>query len=358
MRRERRVPPLVTLLALFSAAAPAQSQQVTDCVDCELRVSPMARLGGVDAAEGFVGEPAFMALLPDGRFVLADRHQQARLKIYGPNGGFVRGVGRRGMGPGEYRVINAVWALPDGGLEVYDFSLMRITRLDSDFEVVDSRRFDGRAATIARLPDGSHVGGQPGPLPLHWVDTTGVRRTSFGADPSIEDRRNADLYFRQVTPASDSSVWAGHYVKYSLEEWSLSGRRLRSLHRDVDWFPASTEGGFVDAESPPNPALRALHRDTNGLLWAVTWVADPDWREGLTFREDLYGRERLWPGNPSAYFDSVVEVIDPERRAVVGRARLDLSIKGFAADGVAFGYDEEDEVEPVVVVVRLELPGS
>lgn len=350
-------PFLVMLLVLLHAAAPARSQQVTGCVECDLRVAPIARLGGVDAGQGFVGEPVSMALLPDGRFVLADRYQQARLKIYGPEGRFLRGLGRRGAGPGEYRVINAVWALPDGGLEVYDFTLMRITRLDADFEVVDTRRYDGRAATIARLPDGSHVGGQPGPTPLHWVDTAGVQRTSFGADPSVEGRRSVDLYLRQVTPASDSSVWAGHYVKYSLEEWALSGRRLRSLHRSVDWFPATTEGGFVDAESPPNPALRALHRDVDGLLWAVTWVADPDWREGLTLREDLYGRERLWPGNPSDYYDSVVEVIDPERRTVVGWARLDLAIMGFAEDGVAFGYDEEDEFEPVVVVVRLELPG-
>jgi len=321
----------------------------------------MARLGGIDGGEGFVGEPTSMARLLSGNFVLADRYHQGQLKVYRTDGAFVRTVGRRGRGPGEYEVINAVWALPDGGLEIYDFSLRRITRLDSDFTVVDTRPFGVPAALITRLRDGSHVTVQALAfddavgLPLHWVDTLGVRRASFGAEPAIDDLRDWPRHLRQLTPASDSSVWSGHYLRYRLEEWSIAGQRIRSLQRNVDWFPDAARGGFVDTDSPPETALRALHKDAEGLLWVVAWVADPDWREGLEMREDLYGRKRLRPGNPYDYFDSMIEVIDPARQAVVGRARIDLPVVGFAEDGVAFGYDEGGGAEPVVVLVRVQL---
>jgi hypothetical protein len=161
---------------------------------------------------------------------------------------------------------------------------------------------------------------------------------------------------RQVAPGSDTTVWAGHIVKYQLEEWSTSGRLLQTLTLDRPWFPDVERGGFIAPDAPPNPSLRALHRDRGGRLWAITWIADDDWESAIGEGTDPYGREYQTYQNPADYFDSVVEVIDPEAGRVVGKARLDMAATGFVEDGVVFGYDEDDSGEPLALVLEIGPP--
>jgi len=67
-------------------------------------------------------------------------------------------------------------------------------------------------------------------------------------------------------------------------------------------------------------------------------------------------RQRNW--TPSSAFDDGTHNPGSDG-AWAGRCTLWLGfrVRGFAADGVAFGYDEESGSEPVVLGVRLELPG-
>lgn len=355
---------LVPSLLAATVTLPAGAQELRDCTGCEVGLEEVAVLGGVEAGEGFVGRPHVVLQFPDGRYLLADRHDQGRLKFYDPDGRFLRSVGREGEGPGEYQIIQSVTRLEDGSLEVWDLGQLRITRLGPDFEVIETTRIELNGVWVAALPDRSRVmvsmiptPGSAG-LPLHWIDPSGGHRRSFGADPPIEDLRDWERHIRHIAPASDTSVWAAHYLAYVLEEWSISGTLLRRLERNVDWFPPVDDGGWVDSESPPNPSNRQIHANEDGSIWVATWIADEDWRDGLQQRRDPYGRSYTGYNqeNPGWYFDTVLELIDPDAGAVLGSVRVDEAIMGFVNDTLAYGYRMEGEAELSIPIFRMLRP--
>ena len=63
--------------------------------------------------------------LSDGRILVADGGH--RLRLYGPDGSFERGVGGPGEGPGEFRSIDFVAVLPGDSILVFDRRLGRAT---------------------------------------------------------------------------------------------------------------------------------------------------------------------------------------------------------------------------------------
>ncbi|TVP60117.1 MAG: hypothetical protein EA351_00980 [Gemmatimonadales bacterium] len=353
-------------ILFLGIAEGAEAQVIEDCEEpCGIEVTEIAMLGGDDAGVGFVGRPRSLARLSDGRFLLADFHEGDRIKIYGPDGTYQRSVGRRGEGPGEYGSVASITRLAGDTIEVYDDASFndRITILTSDFQVVETRRtgLPTGPRTMTTLSDGSRVMNRiiHSPaiigLPLHTVSPEGELVRSFGADPPIEDLRNGQLHFRWLATASDSTVWAAHRVRYTIEEWSVEGNMMRELTRQVPWFPPVERGGFIDAESPPNPELGPIHSDRAGLLWVVVQVPSANWEEALEMQPDPYGRQRLVPGNPRLYQDALIEVIDPGTGRIVARTRTDHRILGFVADGLVYTYDETESMEPVVRILELSL---
>lgn len=356
-------PVLIALLALPSGLS---SQVIQDCMSCALTATEVAVLGGVDAGPGFVGKPVALAQLPDGRFALGDRYDQDHVKLYRASGDYWGSVGRRGKGPGEYEMVQAIRPLDDGGIEIFDLSQSRVTQLSPDLEVVRTFRVEVAGVWTAVLPDQSRVVMAPLPtpasagLPLHLLGPDGTWQRSFGADPPLENLQDWDQQIRHISTASDTSVWSAPYLEYALEEWSTSGHLVRRLERQVSWFPHVRQGGFVNAEMPPNPSNRAIHADAAGLVWVITWVADAEWESALEEAKDPYGRNYITydTANPSRYFDSIVEVIDPEKAAVVGRVRLDAALLGFVNDGLAFGYRTDEDSEPMIPIVRITNPST
>lgn len=342
------------------------AQYIEDCSECTLQLEELFSLGGVASGDGFVGRPRAIVELHDGRFILADRYDQDRLKVYRSDGSFMGVVGRRGKGPGEYEMVESLHVYGDGRIEVWDLSQRRLTILDSQFRVVGSRRIDVPGVWTAVMPDESRVMVAPlvtsesVGLPLHWIDPDGRRQLPFGADPPIQDLRNWERQIRHVAPASDTSVWSAHYLEYTLEEWSVSGELLRRVQRQASWFPRVENGGFVNAESPPNPSLNGIHANEDGTVWTLTWIADGTWQEAVQERRDPYGRSYMGydADNPAAYFDTVIELVDPRTARILGRVQTDDVIMGFVNDDLVYGYRTDALAEPSIPVFRIGRPAG
>ncbi|TVP53533.1 MAG: hypothetical protein EA351_15060 [Gemmatimonadales bacterium] len=351
-------------ILFLGIVAGAESQVIEDCEEpCGIEVTEIAMLGGDDAGVGFVGRPRSVARLSDGRFLLADFHDQDRIKVYAPDGRYERSIGRRGEGPGEFLSVASVSRLPGDTVEAYDSSLQRVVRLTPGFEVAGTQRLEmvGGGMAKTRLAGGWRIMNQmlrtpeSAGLPIHAWDRDGAFVRSFGANPPIEDLRNSHLHFRHLAPASDSAVWSAHRIRYVIEEWNVNGTMVREFTREVPWFLPGERGGFVDPESPPNPELGPIHSDRAGLLWVVVQVPSANWEEALEMLPDPYGRPQLVPGNPRQYQDSVIEVINPSTGRVVARTRTDHRIRGFVEDGMVYTYDETESMEPVVRILKLKL---
>jgi hypothetical protein len=123
----------------FGAQAPTPSDVVAQVA--EWRVDPTPAVSAGDGpGEGhdllFVRDAM---LLPDGRLlVLSDGTDD--LRLFSPDGRFIRSIGRQGEGPGEFDAPFGFTRTPAGHLLVYDAGNLRVTDLDSDFEVVGTER--------------------------------------------------------------------------------------------------------------------------------------------------------------------------------------------------------------------------
>ncbi len=94
------------------------------------------RIGDADGVDttisfGSIGE---FALKPDGTVAVYD-YTGPTVRTYDASGRYLRSVGRKGAGPGEYSQNNGMTYLADGRLALWDPSTARITLYDDDGRV-------------------------------------------------------------------------------------------------------------------------------------------------------------------------------------------------------------------------------
>jgi hypothetical protein len=146
-------------------------------------------------------------------------------------------------------------------------------------------------------------------------------------------------------------------VRYRLERWSLDGDTLQTLDRRVDWFQPHADyiGPRDKEEGPPHSSIRAIHEDPEGRVWVAIQVPDPRWESAFgPGRGYFQGQARVTEHN--LYFDTVLEVIDPQRNTVLASGRLDDRVQGFTSTGEFWTYSYHDSGSPVVHVYSAVLP--
>lgn len=95
------------------------------------------RIGRADGPDEYLfGRVLAMAARGDGPVYVYDDQIHA-LRLYDRNGAFVRNIGRRGSGPGEYQYIIGLALLDDGRLATWDVRGHRINMYRGDGEPLD-----------------------------------------------------------------------------------------------------------------------------------------------------------------------------------------------------------------------------
>jgi hypothetical protein len=126
-------------------------------------------------------------LLENGSLVIPQRSDET-VRFYAPDGTLQATMGRRGDGPGEFRMLGEVWSVGDT-VEALDWSLGRITRIVSadSIEIVTLRPRGSAEAAVGRVDEGwmlfglLSAGGREG-VGVESRDTVGYRR--FARDGS------------------------------------------------------------------------------------------------------------------------------------------------------------------------------
>ncbi|TVP43049.1 MAG: 6-bladed beta-propeller [Gemmatimonadales bacterium] len=360
----RSLLPRVLPLALASWAsvlpAGAQERVLRECeAPCLIRAERVITFGE-KTGPGYVGTPIGVVERSDGTWVLADREDQNRLKVFGADGSFLRSVGRAGDGPGEFRTINHLGLLDGDTIEVYDLGGLRIQRFGPRFEPGSITRVpEFHAASMARTTDGRRVVNAVVALPsgiglpLHLLSEDGQILASFGSEPPIEDLRASHRRHFSLTPRE--TAWATPHTEYRLEEWSWEGRRLRTLVRNAPWL---TRDGdlLLSPDGVPNPWVRAIREDREGRLWVVALVPGTDWESGVGPQEQFTGEVLTGINNMERAFDTIIEVIDPDSGRILGSQRLSMPVQGFVDDGRVYAV----EITPIgdyrISVWELKLP--
>lgn len=251
--------------------------------------------------------------------------------VFGADGSFLRRIGRQGSGPGEFQYLHSLTLVDDGvfaaldsgrgAILTYDWTgqLQREVRtqgwLPLGFQTI---HFEGDlAVSTAEFHTPENVG-----YPLHLIDLgAGTIRKSFGSrtgDYPLGTR----LVQRSIARGPNRTVWMARITAYEIELWEPN-RLLRTLRRDVDWFPdvKPDEGGH-GMEAKPTPVFAHMASD-DSLLWVFLYTADERWAQAAETQDrDLY-------------LDTTIEVIDWRRGQVVASRRLDEEFDAWLEPGLA-----------------------
>jgi hypothetical protein len=349
-------------VSIFSVPAGMSAQtrltiaETVACRDCRLQIEKVVQLGGVEGGPGYIGAPGSVVAWRNGWAVvsLAKRYN---VSLFDLNGAFIRDIGRAGSGPGEYRFIGKAFVDPVGDLLVVDQFAQRITRVRQD--LTQEVAFHLPSASLSSLIVSSDTtllinsddrSPRRAGMPFHIITRDGEVLRSFGADTPFVDPRRPHAHMRVMTPARGGGLWSARTTDYVVERWQEDGRRTIQIRRRAAWFPTHGRAGF-NPDGPPNPSIRALWEDDQGLLWVLIHVADEAWKRAVAVRPGPQGNRRTVTSQ-NDYFDTIIEVLDPRTGQLVVRGRMRHATTTASGGGIIVTYEENETGVPMIQVWR------
>ena len=261
--------------------------EAAPCDDC-IEFAHVTQLGSDEMGPGYLIDRGTMEnVLRDGQgnFWVG---QNEEIKVFDPDGAFLRTVGRPGEGPMEFARAAPMHADASGRIHVFDTGNLRISVIDTAFTLVEEKKLPVWVAANAPLDDGNRYVVQasiagPGSegMPLHIIDGTGVLK-SFGAggEPDTESLGSVPPDLR-LAVGPDGSVFTARMAEYVVEAWSREGSRLGALRGEPQ---LNADGTFEELPSPDNPppnVIGDVHAGPGGLLWVSLLVRRPGWVDSL-----------------------------------------------------------------------------
>lgn len=247
--------------------------------DLSAQVRAVLRLGGYDAGsnESFAGLTD-VQILPDSTIAVANGHFFT-VGLFTLDGRWLRDVGRRGRGPGEYQHIGGLDLCDSGSLAVVDLLQDRMTVLSSeDFQVRRTIRLadahsESTPSAAECMPDGRVIilgrgtgwkldiplGPYRVPMLLTLLGTDGSLAVDFGevgaVDRYRQDMQDGPQYFGGTSAAVESQrfVYVTDPTEPIVRRYNLHGKLTAMIHTGQE-RKAITE---ADARSVTERVLQA-----------------------------------------------------------------------------------------------------
>ncbi|MCJ7564414.1 MAG: 6-bladed beta-propeller [Candidatus Aminicenantes bacterium] len=200
------------------------------------------------------------------------------IKVFGPDGKYIKTIGAKGSGPGEFQTMTYLAVTKDGKLVVMDQTSRRTSLFDSSGRFLKSFHWQTYYSGFIMIKSSSYITSefiysgdrQFRNLFVKEVDFNGKEIRSYGefttSEPKIIRQGKYTTYFS--LPVSTDSIFAGdpdrglfyHCVnnKYIIDVYDTSGKLLRKIDRPYEPVP------FTDKDAK---AYRARFGDlTNDFL--------------------------------------------------------------------------------------------
>jgi hypothetical protein len=321
------------------------------CTACRIELTPGVRLGDRDGPGSIEHLESHVVRDSRGRYIIRGSYS-TNLKVYSANGDFMRTVGRKGGGPGEFEGVAAIQILAGDTLLAFDWGTVRWSLFSPEYDFLQSGPlpFQPEPQAIA-LKTGDFVLNSdrrtPRQIgqPLHEINRSGQLVRSFGSPSGVYRRDIPSLMSRALAPSGGALLWSAYRRRYQIDLIDASrGTIVRSFVREADWFPDEMKPEPRSATQDPAPYPYIVDiQEQSGLLWILISMADPDWRAQV--QEGAPG-EHFQVLDDQGYRDSVIEVIDLECATVLASVRVPEYVRQFVAPGVVGTTIEDDEGYP------------
>jgi len=317
--------------ACLISQTPEQVSGRVTCADCVITLDTVLTIGGLDGPGlHLITELSRVAVDRRGRILISDP-RMAEISVFDSAGTFLRTVGSRGEGPGEYETISYVRVGPRY-IHIFEYHAGR-TMLDHDFEVVRTDRFPGQVHIGVVMPNDDVVFADYVPTPgtlghkLHILDTAG-EIVSIGADGSVyPSQLNTWTSPRSIVVGSDDGLWVVRQSTNRLVRWDLSPKPRvdRMLQRRV---PEFDKGSPSETRFPRSWVSGAMLDDRG--LWILWHSPDPDWKERVS------PGEARTPAPDDEVYDGWLDLVDPATGRTLARHHQDAAIRGGFAEGSSY----------------------
>jgi hypothetical protein len=312
-----------------------------------------ASFGAEESGPGAVYKPGQFAV--DGRNrVFIYESGEGAIKVFGEDGRFLKTVGRKGQGPGEFGLAFFLGFCPDGRLLVTDFQNRRTSFFGPEGNFLASYQWTTNISIPHLVLDNAYVVQQSvfdadtEKLFLKSYDFEGAEVRTWGefVPPGRKSMTAGEALITVSVPYSPRSVLAGDQAlrriyhcrndEYLIEVFDAEGRIIRMIDRPYE-LPA-----FTDADRAEYTAR------TSGFPQAAEIYKDMPWPKVKTVTERMLCDDRggLWVATNETKDDggrklTAYDVFDAEGR-YDARVWLDFNPARFAA-GKMYRYKEDPD---------------
>lgn len=253
---------------------------VPSCPRCTLTLTRTATLGSIDdpVLPGVGMHATGLAVDSKGQFLVTALGSD-QVVVYSPSGKFLRAIGRKGRGPGEFS--QAIRITMDSNDSVFVMDIGRISVFSPSLEYARTVTLPlDPALSMLLLPDKSVVlpfmGGYRGG-PIRRVSNTGVPSLFTGDTAAFGACKNCTLVIGKSGAAD--RFWSTYNARYGLRMWNAAGENLRTLSITGSTWHRDGEINYAkSAEVAPPSTVIALAEDNQRQLWVLGEMPTADWK--------------------------------------------------------------------------------
>ncbi len=310
----------------------------------EVKLELVRTIGGLDAEENLsFNEPSDIVQDSAGNLYILDSGNN-RIQKLDSEGKFIKTIGRKGQGPGEFQAASSMDIDSEDNLFVFDVRTRRIEVLSSEGKPLRAIKF--RAFSTGRirlLKTGLIVRGgsldyglaigtvKKLPKLLETLDLNGKVNASFGEATDYKDGNTSWHANRfDLDTDAEKNICLSFQLQNRIEKYAPDGRPLWQADRPLTYGTDVIEKGFISrgrgyrgVQGPKmNMVSNGIAADGKGRIWVITL------RRQLT-------KEEMGSGGSVVTTDAAVSRILPTQPKVVKGDAYKLEI--YSPAGVLLG---------------------
>jgi hypothetical protein len=279
----------------------------------------------------------------EGSIYISDLQDQT-IKVFGPNGEFIRSIGRKGEGPGEFAYLGSQTFLPDGRLLAMDSMTMRLNLFDPEGTYLASHHWTQRPGRLLYATDSTCVMDKytferdKGPLAgrklfVKKFDFEGNEIQTFGEFKTEEGKVHTEsssggggVVLLISPPHAPHSIFAADQARhclyhcvnneYMIEVFNDDGKVIRRFDRPYEPLPFTSEDAEKFRSRYEDSTMEGLKKRVQGMSMPAVKTIIPKmlvddvgnlWVETHEQREE---EEKVFTAydifNPDGYYEAKV----------------------------------------------------